>query len=339
MSSGRELQNTLRRRAAAGTTFHLPCDARVCAAVRIAYASLVLVHLATLYPTLTSGSPTRACCRWKASPSRQPLLHRGHWQRPAGNPTCDCSRSWNWSPKPRPRCISAGGLPYSTPCVCWLVCCRAKARLLFLWIVSFQVRNNLINDGEDCLMRLLGFFMIWLPSGRCWSVNALLRRWWQSGSTLHAPHSALASDCFVPGWSLRLFQIEMAAMLFSSGLIKLGGEPWLNGTALYYVSRLDDLFGRFPVPAWLFDTPWIVAVVTWSVVAAEVLIPLLIWFRETRLPCLLVLLVFHLANEWTMNLFLFHWLMLCGWISFVSPEDFRWLRCGVSSSPADRGPG
>jgi hypothetical protein len=117
----------------------------------------------------------------------------------------------------------------------------------------------------------------------------------------------------------------MAAMLFSSGLMKLAGDPWLNGTALYYVSRLDDYFGRFPVPAWAFDTPWIVALMTWSVLLAELAVPILIWFRETRLPCLIVLLVFHLANEWTMNLFLFHWVMLAGWISFLTPADFGWL--------------
>ena len=129
----------------------------------------------------------------------------------------------------------------------------------------------------------------------------------------------------VPGWPVRLIQIEMAAMFFSSALMKLAGEPWVNGTALYYVGRLDDFFGRFPVPAYLFDTPWTVAVMTWSVVIAEFTIPILIWFKETRRPCLLVLLAFHLANEWTMNLFLFHYLMLCGWISFVTPEDFAWL--------------
>ena len=77
---------------------------------------------------------------------------------------------------------------------------------------------------------------------------------------------------------------------------------------------------------------------TWSVVAAEFSIPILIWFKETRRPCLLVLLIFHLANEWTMNLFLFHPLMVCGWIAFVTPEDFAWLtprRAGQPRMNAD----
>ena len=32
--------------------FHEPCDARVCAAIRIAYALVVLAHFAVLYPDL-----------------------------------------------------------------------------------------------------------------------------------------------------------------------------------------------------------------------------------------------------------------------------------------------
>ena len=59
---------------------------------------------------------------------------------------------------------------------------------------------------------------------------------------------------------------------------------------------------------------------------SETLVPIFIWFRETRLVCLVIVVFFHLANEWTMNLFLFHWLMLCGWLSFVSPADFARLR-------------
>jgi len=67
-----------------------------------------------------------------------------------------------------------------------------------------------------------------------------------------------------------------------------------------------------------------VACITWSVLLAELLVPIFIWFKETRLACLIIVVLFHLANEWTMNLFLFHWLMICGWLSFVSPADFSW---------------
>ena len=75
---------------------------------------------------------------------------------------------------------------------------------------------------------------------------------------------------------------------------------------------------------------------TWSVLIVELAVPVLIWFRETRRLCLLLLLVFHLGNEWTMHLFLFHWIMLCGWLSFVTNDDLRWF--GVRDSQGSAAP-
>jgi hypothetical protein len=292
--------------------FHHPCDARVCAAIRIVYATLVLIHLAVLYPDLERWFTGEGLLPYEASRDTR-SAHA--WTLFAWLPdTLPGARTAFWIAVAHAAALLVGLLP------------RVNAFFLFLWIVSFQVRNSIIHDGEDNLMRLMGFFMIWLPSGRCWSVNAIISHWWtRTRSASERRPDVPRADCQPPGWPLRLLQIEMAAMLFSSGLIKLSGEAWSNGTAMYYVSRLPDFFGRLPVPAWLFDTPWGVKATTWSVLAAELMVPLLIWFRETRPVCLVVLLVFHLANEWTMNLFLFHWLMLCGWIAFVQPEDFSWL--------------
>jgi Vitamin K-dependent gamma-carboxylase len=318
MNAPLSLPSTLRSIARGWTEFfHQPCDARVCAAIRIVYATLVLIHLAVLYPDLdlwftAGGLLPLELSREAASPYSWTLL--------AFLPdTSAAVHGAFWITVFHAVALFIGLLP------------RLNTLLLFIWIVSFQVRNNIIHDGEDGLLRMLGFFMIWLPSAHCWSLNALLRNWWHRATVgCVATHHAA---CQAPGWGLRLLQIQMSAMFLSSGLIKLGGDAWLSGTALYYVSRLDDHFGRFPVPAWVFDTPWLVAVMTWSVLLAELTIPLLIWFRETRLPCLVALLFFHLANEWTMNLFLFHWLMLCGWMAFLTPADFRWLRLSPDSRP------
>ncbi|HEY2411074.1 MAG TPA: HTTM domain-containing protein [Pirellulaceae bacterium] len=283
--------------------FHEPCDARVCAAIRIAFASLVLIHFAVLYPDLDRFFTDKGVLPLEAALR---IAHPYSLSILAYTPQTSAAIHICWLlAVAHAIALLIGLLP------------RVNALLLFAWIVSFQIRNDLIDDGEDVLMRMLSFFVILLPSGQCWSVNSLIRRWWHGTPT--SPDRYLA-----PGWPLRLFQIEMAALFLSSGLIKLGGTMWLNGSALYYVSRLDDLFGRFYVPAWVFDTPWVVVCITWSVLLAETLAPFFIWFRETRLVCLIIVVFFHLANEWTMNLFLFHWLMLCGWISFVSPSDFSW---------------
>jgi hypothetical protein len=321
--------------------FHAPCDGRIVAAVRMAYAAVVLVHLAVLYPDLNLFFTDAGLLPMEVA---QKIVSPYAWSIFFWLPsTAAVVHACFWVAVAHAVLLLVGFVP------------RLNALLLFVWLLSFQVRNPIIQDGEDCLMRLMGFFIIFLPSGACWSVNRLLGL--AAGTPLargepqpirpSAPEtacteSACSGPAFsVPGWPLRLLQIEMAAMFLSTALVKLSGHAWLSGTALYYVSRLDDHFGRFPTPAWVFDTPLLVAGITWFVLLAETLVPLLIWFRETRLPCLAVLLVFHLANEWTMNLFLFHWLMICGWIAFLTPADFAWLgRTGPSTTGAlpDRQP-
>lgn len=291
--------------------FHQRCEPQIYAAIRIVFATLVLISFAILYPDLdlwftdAGVLPTEAS-REATHPYSWSLLHL----------VPSTSRMVHfafWLAVAHTIGLLIGFLP------------RLNAFFVFVWIVSFQTRNSVIQDGEDTLLRMLAFLMIWMPSGHAWSIQSWVRR--------AMGRSSDSSDMLVPVWPLRLLQFQMAIMFLSSGLVKLGGDPWLNGTALYYVSRLDDHFGRFWVPAWLFDTPAVVALITWSVVLAEVAIPFLIWFRETRLPCLIVLVLFHLANEWTMNLFLFHWLMLCGWLSFVTPADLSFLRARRQERP------
>jgi hypothetical protein len=196
---------------------------------------------------------------------------------------------------------------------------RVNAACVLVWLISFQNRNVQIIEGEDFVFRLIALFLVLMPCGASWSVDAWLRRRWRR--TQPEANSHLA-----PAWGLRLLQVQMAVIFLSAGLHKLSAEAWFDGTAMYYVSRLDDYFGKFPIPTWIFDTPWAVALITWSVVLGELLIPIFIWFRETRRAALVVAVLFHLGNEWTMHLFLFHWIMLAGWLSFVQAGDFAWRR-------------
>jgi hypothetical protein len=268
--------------------FHAPADPRICAAIRVGYAALVLVNLAVLYPDLDE------------------LLGEGgilpvDVSRQLNDP--DCWSVLNWLPR-TPKVLHACFWAYAVQSVCLLfgAASRINAVCVFVWLVSFQNRNVLLLDGEDTVFRLVGFFLMFMPAGQAWSVDA----WFRRGE--RGPAS---------GWALRMLQIQMAIIYFSAAILKLQGDEWFDGTAMYYVSRLDDYFGRFPVPAFLFDSPAAVRWTTWSVMAVELLVPIFVWFRETRVICLLAVLAFHIACDYSMHLFLFHWIMLVGWLSFL----------------------
>jgi hypothetical protein len=293
--------------------FHVPLDLRVCALVRISYAALVLIWLAILYPDLAA---------WFSEEGVLPLtvakkvMPGGAWTVLALLPRGDVWLTSAWVIAVVQALLLLVGFGS-----------RLNAAGVFVWVVSFAHRNGLILDSEDTVFRLIGFYLILIPCGACWSVDAWLR-------SRHAPR-AVPSDgtrSVPPTWGLRLLQIQMCVIFLSAALCKLQSAAWRDGTAMYYVARLDDYFGRFPTPDVLWDTSWIVGLITWGTIIVELIVPLAIWWRPARLAALAAALAFHLVNEYTMHLFLFHWIMLVGWMSFLTGDDLNAItRCCCGS--------
>ncbi len=281
---------------------HAPVDARIVAAIRIGYAGLMLINVLCWWPDLD---------RWFSETGALPLA--------VSRQLIDsrCLTLFQVLPADSTTLRIVYGI-FIAQLLGLLVgfLPRFQAACCYVWLVSFQHRNVLIFEGEDTLFRIVGFLLIFMPLRSAWSVD---RRLWNH------PDKA-GPSIVVDGWAVRLLQLEMAMLYFSAAWSKLLGLPWRDGTALYYVSRLDDYWGRFQVPAFLMETPWIVRGLTWSTMGLEFAIPVLIWFPPTRRLALLMVVVFHLACDYTMHLFLFHWIMLLGWVSFLQPDDFRWLR-------------
>jgi hypothetical protein len=126
-------------------------------------------------------------------------------------------------------------------------------------------------------------------------------------------------------WALRLVQFQITVIYLSTAWEKWQGQTWRDGSALYYVSLMDDLFGKFWLPSFLYESQSILVICTWCVVLLEAALPLFLWLPWTRRGALLVAICFHLAIEYSMNLFLFEWLMILGLISFSRTSDWVWL--------------
>ncbi len=184
---------------------------------------------------------------------------------------------------------------------CWS---RLQVACIFVWLVSFQSRNPLIHDGEDIVFRLLSFFMIFMPLDHAWSLGRWLRG---------VPSTSGRADA----WALRLVQFEVTAIYLSTALSKWQGVTWINGTALYYVSRMDDLYGRLWLPDRLFENAWTLHLATWGVLGVETTLPFLLWYPRTRRLGLGLAVGLHLSIEYAMHLFLFQWVMIVCLLSFV----------------------
>ena len=224
------------------------CDPRVVPVLRIGYAILILIQVATL---------------WNDA---------GYWFSDQGVMQTATAQGMNgptdwslffWLPS-EPWVIQGclGSLFVHAFLMLLGVYSRFQAIAIFVWLVSMQHRNPLIHDGEDTVFRIFAFIMAWLPLDASCS---LLSRMRSTSST--APMTSANV------WALRLIQIEMTAIYASTALSKLPGETWRNGSALWYVSRMTDNFGRWISPAW-FDLPYSSAIATYSTLATELFLPI-----------------------------------------------------------------
>lgn len=270
--------------------------------LRVLYAALILVHNAAMYPTLRFYF------------SEQGILPY-HVSRMVIGPLT--STIFTFLPKTDAAIFAVFWVMTIAAVALMLgVFSRLSAIVVYVCLVSFHHRNNLITDGEDTMFRIVGFLLLFAPLGKMASFDrtlAVLR-----GKV--APNATSRQ-----GWPsvFRMLQLYMSFMLFCACWWKLRGAEWINGTAMYYVARLDDFFGRFPMPSFPFEYLPLTRAITWSVLWVEGLSPFLVWIRETRRVALLVLVAFHLGCDYAMNLFLFHWIMLLGWSTFVTVEEKR----------------
>lgn len=288
--------------------FFTTADTLACDMVRIGYALVVLVMCVTTWS------------------------HVGMWYGEKGAVTFDTNRTLidedtHTLFEILPRTESTAWIVFGllTTQAALLLCgvhCRIQAVGVYIVLISLHHRNFLILDAEDAVFRLLGFLLIFLPMGHTLSWDAWRRR--------RRTRDTVASSCTqsstsLPCWALRLMQIEMCLIFAGCAYSKLSSDYWLDGRAMYYSTRLDDLFGRMPTPTFLWESLTWMKLICWSVMALEASVPILVWFRETRWVALLLAGMFHLLCDYSMNLYLFHWVMLVGWCSFIRSEEWRWL--------------
>jgi hypothetical protein len=182
---------------------------------------------------------------------------------------------------------------------------RLAAATSFLLLVAVQHANNMLMDSEDAVFRLFAFYLIFVPPSEQLTPIA----------TTEGTVSRF------PAWPLRLFQLQICLIYACTAIQKSNGNEWLDGSALYYVFRLDDSV-KYPLPSLITESIGMLRLATWSVLAFEFLAPVLLWIPSTRRIMWAVAVGFHLLTHYSMNLHLFHGIMLTGLLSFLRYEEW-----------------
>ena len=197
---------------------------------------------------------------------------------------------------------------------------RTSSILVFLSMTSIQQRNLYIIHGGDTFLRLAGFWLIFAPAGAALSLDHLIRVRRGQGSSEIPWHSP---------WAQRMIQLQLSFVYLATFLSKIRGAPWIQGTALFYVYHLEEL-KRFPLPDWFFN-PMVLRLGSWSALALEFSLAILIWVKEFRYAVLAIGLGFHLWLEYSLNIPLFQWDILSAYVLFIDAKDLARLGQRVRS--------
>ncbi len=189
-------------------------------------------------------------------------------------------------------------------------------------VLSLHGRLLLFDNGGDVVLGLLCWWTVFLPTGRRWSVDALLRDRAEAPPPRAWVSAAVAAVFF-----------QLALIYFFNAVHK-GGSTWRDGTAVHYVLQLDRLVTPFGV--WLRDrlTPAGSRVLTWSALATEWSLPWLllspIATRQCRRLAVGLVVMLHSGFGLCMNLGVFVPAMIAFAPNFIHGDDWdalaRWWR-------------
>lgn len=185
---------------------------------------------------------------------------------------------------------------------------RIAAILNFVFLLSVHERNILHLDGADTLFRVLSFWLMFAPIGRWMALDARL--------------AGRQSTPVGPAFVVRFLQLQICFVYLYNFANKLGGQKWVDGTALYFTLHLRDFLVR-DLGSYLADVRVFTEVGTYLTLSTEacfmpfVLLPFLQPYLRTF--GLASGLAFHTGIALLMKVGWFPYLMPATYLLFLEP--------------------
>jgi len=204
---------------------------------------------------------------------------------------------------------------------------RIASVTTFLLVCGLHERNLLAFDGSDMIIRILLFWLMFMPTGARYSVDAVLRS--ARGEPLVTHGTALP---------IRLGQINIAWVYLNTSIYKWPGVEWHNGSALRIALGLDHLFTR-TLGHLLYNQGWFLSLgTTFTVIAETTMLPLVFlplgkpatgplsrwpsWLFQPTWKALAIANVtaMHLGIAFLMSVGNFSYLMISSYFLLFEPE-------------------
>jgi Vitamin K-dependent gamma-carboxylase len=183
---------------------------------------------------------------------------------------------------------------------------RLAAVLVFVLMFSFHRENPWIVGGGDVLLRIEALLLALSPCGSALSLDQ------------HRLTGSFSSAQARAVWPIRLMQLQLSLIYLGTVQFKISGDTWLQGTAVSYALRLQDMM-LLPTPDWVTANALLMNTATWATLALEFAIGILVWNRRCRPWVLAGGVVMHMMIMSTIAVGFFNIAMFVLYLVFVPP--------------------
>lgn len=199
----------------------------------------------------------------------------------------------------------------------------------FLWLGWTALNPVITNSGHYQTFRIMLIFMLFADLSRRWSLDA-----WRRSRPGAPTRGRDAWTGIVPPWfptllnnvAVILIGFQLCTIYITSALWKLQGSTWNSGVAVYYPLRLEEL----TLIPWLNELVWqvtpLVYVATWMAVYFQLLFPVMLLNRWTRMIGLIGITGMHLGIGLLLALPWFSLVMISADMIFIRERTWAWAR-------------
>jgi hypothetical protein len=184
---------------------------------------------------------------------------------------------------------------------------RPRLAALIAWALSlsFYNTNIYLHNSGDRIRHFVLLLLMFAPTDAAWSIRRRPKQ--------------IEGPAFVSGWPAQLMLLQLAVMYFMNGFYKMQGRMWWDGSVMWYVSH-DLAWARWsplPLPYWVSQ------LLTWGALIWETGFPLWIMLKWTRVPALIVGVIFHLVTFFHLEIAAFGLYALCLYLPLAPWERLR----------------
>ncbi len=185
---------------------------------------------------------------------------------------------------------------------------RSLTWLLFILNLGMMQRNMTIIYGADLFCSFWLFYLSFINHNCYFSILNFFKK----GRALD---KARLGDT-VSTMGIRLIQIQLCLSYAYTGIEKLKGLSWWEGSAVWYVIGMEEF-----IPhdfAFLKHFPLVIALLSMTTLIFEVYFIFAVWNKRLRGPWLLIGFLFHLGTAVFMNLWFFCLVVVSAYCVFLT---------------------